>query len=150
MFPTTTSLRCRTVTILTHHDQHKTEDLHVSIRPLCVLSTDLLIFLTPTGVWYGSNGDCVTWVVRLYITERSFICWRWFYLSFTGMFVKFTSYKSGKGPPVPIGQKAGWVPEPVWTQKLQEKSFRLCLDRTSVARLSSPYPDTILNELHGS
>jgi hypothetical protein len=22
----------------------------------------------------------------------------------------------GKGPPVPIGQEAGWAPEPVWTQ----------------------------------
>jgi hypothetical protein len=22
----------------------------------------------------------------------------------------------GKGPPVPIVQKAGWAPEPVWTQ----------------------------------
>jgi hypothetical protein len=31
----------------------------------------------------------------------------------------------GKGPPVPIVQEAGWAPEPVWTQRLQEKSFRL-------------------------
>jgi hypothetical protein len=23
----------------------------------------------------------------------------------------------GKGPPVPIVQKAGWAPEPVWTQR---------------------------------
>jgi hypothetical protein len=29
----------------------------------------------------------------------------------------------GKGPPVPIVQKAGWAPEPVWTQRLKEKSF---------------------------
>jgi hypothetical protein len=29
----------------------------------------------------------------------------------------------GKGPPVPIGQEAGWAPEPVWTQRLEEKSF---------------------------
>jgi hypothetical protein len=28
----------------------------------------------------------------------------------------------GKGPPVPIGQKAGWAPEPVPTKKLEEKS----------------------------
>jgi hypothetical protein len=28
----------------------------------------------------------------------------------------------GKGPPVPIGQEAGWAPEPVWTQRLEEKS----------------------------
>jgi hypothetical protein len=29
----------------------------------------------------------------------------------------------GKGPPVPIVQKAGWAPEPVWTQRLEEKSL---------------------------
>jgi hypothetical protein len=28
-----------------------------------------------------------------------------------------------KGPPVPTGQEAGWAPEPVWTQRLEEKSF---------------------------
>jgi hypothetical protein len=44
----------------------------------------------------------------------------------------------GKGPPVPIVQEAGWAPEPVWGQRLQEKSFRLCRDRTSIARSSSP------------
>jgi hypothetical protein len=27
---------------------------------------------------------------------------------------------------VPIVQEAGWAPEPVWTQRLEEKSFRLC------------------------
>jgi hypothetical protein len=32
----------------------------------------------------------------------------------------------GKRPPVPIVQEAGWAPEPVWTQRLEEKSFRLC------------------------
>jgi hypothetical protein len=31
-----------------------------------------------------------------------------------------------KGPPVPIVQEAGWAPEPVWTQRLDEKFFRLC------------------------
>jgi hypothetical protein len=31
----------------------------------------------------------------------------------------------GKGPPVPIVQEAGWASEPVWTQRLEEKSFRL-------------------------
>jgi hypothetical protein len=47
----------------------------------------------------------------------------------------------GKGPPVPIIQEAGWAPEPVWTQRLEEKSFRLCRgsnpDRP-IARSSSP------------
>jgi hypothetical protein len=32
----------------------------------------------------------------------------------------------GKGPPVPIVQEAGWAPQPVWTQRSEEKSFRLC------------------------
>jgi hypothetical protein len=32
----------------------------------------------------------------------------------------------GKGPPVPIVQEAAWALEPVWTEKLEEKSFRLC------------------------
>jgi hypothetical protein len=42
----------------------------------------------------------------------------------------------GKGPPVPIVQEAGWVPEPVWTQRLQEKSLASAGDRTSIARSS--------------
>jgi hypothetical protein len=42
----------------------------------------------------------------------------------------------GKGPPVPIVQEAGWASEPVWTQRLQEKSFALAGDRTPIARLS--------------
>jgi hypothetical protein len=29
-------------------------------------------------------------------------------------------------PPVPIVQEAGWAPELAWTQRLEEKSFRLC------------------------
>jgi hypothetical protein len=28
----------------------------------------------------------------------------------------------GKWPPVPIGQEAGWAPQPVWTQRSEEKS----------------------------
>jgi hypothetical protein len=30
----------------------------------------------------------------------------------------------GKGPPVPIVQEAGWAPEPVWTQRLEENPYR--------------------------
>jgi hypothetical protein len=39
-----------------------------------------------------------------------------------------TSYTlaPGKGPPVSTVQEAGWAPDPVWTQRLEEKSFRLC------------------------
>jgi hypothetical protein len=35
-------------------------------------------------------------------------------------------FTPGKGPPIPIGQEAGWVRDPVWTERLEEKSFRLC------------------------
>jgi hypothetical protein len=53
----------------------------------------------------------------------------------------------GKGPPVPIGQEAGWVPEPVWTQRLEEKPLASAGGWTPIARSSSPQPDTILTEL---
>jgi hypothetical protein len=44
----------------------------------------------------------------------------------------------GKQPPVSTVQEAGWAPEPVWTQRLEEESFASAGDRTSIARLSSP------------
>jgi hypothetical protein len=44
----------------------------------------------------------------------------------------------GKGPPVPIVQEAGWAPEPVWTKRLEEKSFAPAGDRTPIGRLFSP------------
>jgi hypothetical protein len=44
----------------------------------------------------------------------------------------------GKGPPVPIVQEAGWAPEPVWTQRLEEKSSAPAGDGTPIARSSSP------------
>jgi hypothetical protein len=53
----------------------------------------------------------------------------------------------GKGPPVPLGQEAGWTPQPDWKQRIEEKSFTSDGERTSIARTSSPYPDTILTEL---
>jgi hypothetical protein len=31
----------------------------------------------------------------------------------------------GKGPPLPILQEAGWAPEPVWTQRLEENPLPL-------------------------
>jgi hypothetical protein len=36
----------------------------------------------------------------------------------------------GKEPPVPTAQEAGWAPEPVWTQRLEEKSSASVGDRT--------------------
>jgi hypothetical protein len=41
---------------------------------------------------------------------------------------------SRKGPPVPIGEEAGWAPEPVWTQRIEEKSFAPSGDRNPIAR----------------
>jgi hypothetical protein len=38
----------------------------------------------------------------------------------------------GERTPVPIGQEAGWAPEPVWTQRLEEKSSASVGDRTPV------------------
>jgi hypothetical protein len=40
----------------------------------------------------------------------------------------------GKGPAVPIVQEAGWAPEPVWTQRIQEKSFAPAGDRTPIVQ----------------
>jgi hypothetical protein len=39
-----------------------------------------------------------------------------------------------KGPPVPIVQEAGWPPEPVWTQRLEEKSSASVGDGTLVVQ----------------
>jgi hypothetical protein len=36
-------------------------------------------------------------------------------------------------PPVPIVQEAGWAPEPVWTQRLEEKSSAPAGNRTPIA-----------------
>jgi hypothetical protein len=50
----------------------------------------------------------------------------------------------GKGPPVPTVQEAGWSPEPVWTQGLEEKSFCLCWGSNLDRQVVQP---TILTEL---
>jgi hypothetical protein len=51
----------------------------------------------------------------------------------------------GKRPPVPIVPEAGWAPEPVWTQRLEEKLLRLCLgsnlDRQVVEPVATHYTD---------
>jgi hypothetical protein len=60
----------------------------------------------------------------------------------------------GKGPPVPIGQEAGWASEPVWTQRIEEKSFAHTGNRTPIARLARSqtlyclsYPGSLLLRL---
>jgi hypothetical protein len=40
----------------------------------------------------------------------------------------------GKGPPAPIEQEAGWAPEPVWTQRQEEKSSASVGDQTLVVQ----------------
>jgi hypothetical protein len=51
----------------------------------------------------------------------------------------------GKGPPVPIVQESGWVPETVWTHRQDGKSFCLCpgsnLDRPVVQSVARHYTD---------
>jgi hypothetical protein len=42
-----------------------------------------------------------------------------------------------KGPPVPTVQEAGWASEPVWTQRIEEKSFAPAGDRTPVEPVQS-------------
>jgi hypothetical protein len=56
-------------------------------------------------------------------------------------------FAPGKGSPVPIVQETGWAPEPVWTQRLEEKFFAPVGDGTPIAWSSSPLSDTILTEL---
>jgi hypothetical protein len=48
----------------------------------------------------------------------------------------------GKESPVPIGQEAGWAPQPVWAQRLEEKSSVPVGDRTPVVQyVVSHYTD---------
>jgi hypothetical protein len=59
-----------------------------------------------------------------------------------------------KGTPVSIVQEAGWISEPVWTQRPEEKSFRLCrgsnLDRPVDQPVARHYTDwaTRLTTMH--
>jgi hypothetical protein len=47
-----------------------------------------------------------------------------------------------KVPPVPIVQEAGWAPEPVWTQRVEEKPSASVGDRTpAVQSVVSHYTD---------
>jgi hypothetical protein len=58
-------------------------------------------------------------------------------------------FTPGKGPPVLIEQEAGWAPEPVWTQKLQEKFSASVGDRTPLVQsVIRHFPDgTVLTTL---
>jgi hypothetical protein len=58
----------------------------------------------------------------------------------------------GKEPPVPTVQKAGWAPEPVWTQRLEEKSSASVGDRTpavqSVVRHYTDWATSSIRRVH--
>jgi hypothetical protein len=43
-------------------------------------------------------------------------------------------YTREKNPPVTIGQEALVDPEPVWTQRIEEKSFAPAGDRTPIVQ----------------
>jgi hypothetical protein len=43
-------------------------------------------------------------------------------------------YPPGKGPPIPVVQEAGWAPELVRTQRLEEESFASVGDLTLVVQ----------------
>jgi hypothetical protein len=48
----------------------------------------------------------------------------------------------GKEPPVPTVQEAGWAPEPVWTQRVEENSSANVGNRTqAVQSVVRPYTD---------
>jgi hypothetical protein len=49
------------------------------------------------------------------------------------------SLAAGKGHPVSFVQEARWTPEPVWTQRLEEKSFAPARDRTPVVQPVARY-----------
>jgi hypothetical protein len=59
----------------------------------------------------------------------------------------------GNGPPVHIGQEAWWAPEPVWTQRPEEKSFASAGDQSpvveSVVRLLTELPQLLLGDAAG-
>jgi hypothetical protein len=90
--------------------------------------------LLSTCSWINSGlheGACRELMYSSYSYLTSATRWRWV-VSVTPR-PRFTP---GKGPPVPIGWEAGWASEPVWTQRLEEKSLCPCrgsnLDRPIV------------------
>jgi hypothetical protein len=59
---------------------------------------------------------------------------------------------SSASPPVPIVQEVGWTTELVWTQRLEEKSFRLCrgsnLDCPVIQPTAKHYTDWVTPAPH--
>jgi hypothetical protein len=55
--------------------------------------------------------------------------WRW-----EAILTPLPIYPPGKDPPVPIGQEAGWVPEPVWALWRGAKSLSAARNRTMAVK----------------
>jgi hypothetical protein len=74
----------------------------------------------------------------------STIFWPVYYMEVSGQFHVPAASPPRKEPPVPIGQEAGWTPEPVWTTWRRENS---CphrdsnSDRSVVQPVASRYTD---------
>jgi hypothetical protein len=54
----------------------------------------------------------------------------------------------GKEPPVPTVQEAGWAPEPVWTQRLEEKSSASVGYRTPAVRPVDRHYTVVLQKIY--
>jgi hypothetical protein len=58
---------------------------------------------------------------------------------------EWSASRPGERTPGTIVQETGWTPEPVWTQRLEEKSFRFCrgsnLDRPVFQPVARHYTD---------
>jgi hypothetical protein len=105
---------------LAFHYEHNTFDLRAKAVPLHTMEG----LGGRGGIAILDLGTRRGWVVRVTTRPR---------------------FSPGERTPVPIGQEAGWAPEPVWTQRLEEKSFCLCrvsnLDRRVVQSVARHYTD---------
>jgi hypothetical protein len=80
-------------------------------------------------------GDEHILFINIKLKLSHYMPWRWLwerrYSSYSFLtsalnWVSGQCHAPGKEPLVPTVQKTGWSPEPVWTQRLEEKSFRFC------------------------
>jgi hypothetical protein len=97
---------------------------------LCKILTFSLLFINATTVFFRTSDVCknVDWLKKK--LERRCSSYSYFSSALDGGEWSASrpgrALPPGKGPPVPIVQEAGWAPEPVWTQRLEEKSSCLC------------------------
>jgi hypothetical protein len=67
--------------------------------------------------------------IEVHLGERSYSCYSFLTSALEGGEWSASrpgrALPPGKEPPVPIVQEAGWAPEPVWTQRLEENPLPL-------------------------